>query len=328
MAYANPYFYNRDNSVSDAYNYVYDLSRFKPTYGSSVAFNSRVNYVQTVDNSLKILPASENNLSIRYNLKFILSDQDAGDLLKTIEIGGGYRNLRFLDPSNMYQDLVGLAEDYSVGKNSQNMTELDITVSSYFKSPTFNWKTSSMISGVTSSAITFDQTKAYSKFDFVYYEGVGAGSNKMDNFWFAKNDIAANTAFNTSNWTKNFFFDARLPFSIRNQFDVYQSEHKNSFIQNVKHKDNSNTLKSFNLKFEAISDKQCRAMLFFLEKKCGYKRFIYDFPIFLKQKKVFVCTQWNHVFRYKDSHDLDVTFIEEPNPNILIDGSGDYYLVN
>ena len=143
MAYSNPFSYNRDSSVDSKYNYVADLVKFKPIYGSSVSFSSRLNYLQTVDNALKILPASENNLVVKYNLKFLLSDNDTGDLLKTIEIAGGYRYLKFIDPSNLYKDMTGLVEDYSVMKSSQDLNEVSIIVSSYFKSPIFNWKTSS-----------------------------------------------------------------------------------------------------------------------------------------------------------------------------------------
>ena len=95
MAYNNPYFYNRDFSVDPKYNYVYDLSIYKPIYGSSVSFESRLNYTQTVNNALKILPSSENNVSIKYNLRFFLNDLEAGNLLRTIEIAGGYKYLKF-----------------------------------------------------------------------------------------------------------------------------------------------------------------------------------------------------------------------------------------
>ena len=143
MAYNNPFFYNRDSSVGSKYSYIKDLSEFKPVYGSSVSFTSRVNYVQTVDNSLKVLPSSENSLSVKYSLKFLLSDNDAGNLLKSVEFGGGYRHLKFYDPSSLYVDLLGLAEDYSVNKMSPNLNEVNVEVSSYFKSPIFNWRTSS-----------------------------------------------------------------------------------------------------------------------------------------------------------------------------------------
>ena len=45
------------------------------------------------------------------------------------------------------------------------------------------------------------------------------------------------------------------------------------------------SLKKLPLKFDNIDDIECRSILFFLEKKCGYRRFIYEYPIFLKENK-------------------------------------------
>lgn len=327
MAYTNPFSYNRDSSVDSKYKYVADLSKFKPIYGSSVSFSSRLNYLQTVDNSLKILPASENNLVVKYNLKFLLTDDDLGSLLKTIEIAGAYKYLKFTDPSNFYKDIIGLVEDYGVNKSSQNLNELNITVSSYFKSPIFNWRTSSFFN--IDSSYNYSPNKNYSKYDFVYYDDM-VSKNKIDNFWFANSDIIASNSSNTipdaNYWNKKFIFEPKLPFELKNKFDFYQSDYKNSFIQNIKHKENSNTLKQYSLKFENISDKQCLSMLLYLEKKCGYRRFIYDFPFLLKKAKVFICAEWNHIFKYSDCNDITATFTEDPNPDMsqfLIEGEYD-----
>lgn len=320
MAYSNPFSYNRDSSVDSKYNYTSDLLRFKPIYGSSVSFSSRLNYIQTVDNALKILPASENNLTVKYNLKFLLNDADTGSLLKTIEIAGGYRYLKFIDPSNFYKDMIGLVEDYSVLKSSQNLNEVNIIVSSYFKSPIFNWKTSSFFN-VDSSRI-YSSSKNYKKYDFVYFDD-GKTKNKIDNFWFAKNDIAAtnNNLFNRNLWAKKFIFEPKLPFDLKNKIDIYQLDYKNSFIQNVKHKDNSNSLKEYNIRFENIDDVQCLSILLYFEKKCGYRRFMYDFPFLLKAAKVFICKDWTHTFKYSNCNEITATFVEDPNPDI-----SDFYL--
>ena len=316
MAYNNPFWYNRDSSVDSQYKYDVDLVNFKPVYGSSVSFTSRLNYLQTVDNALKILPASENNLVVKYNLKFLLNDDDTGLLLKTIEIAGGYRYLKFFDPSEIYKDMIGLVEDYAINKSNKNLNEVNLIVSSYFKSPIFNWRTSSFFN--VGSSYDYAVSKNYKKYDFVYYEPLDLTSkNKMDNFWFAKNDIPSSpSVFNPSQWTKKFIYETKFPFELKNKLDVYQIDYKNSFIQNVKHKENSNTLKQYPIKFENISTKQALSILLFLEKKCGYKRFIYDFPLFLKKAKVFICTEWNHIFKYKNCHDISLTLVEDPNPNV------------
>ena len=321
MPYNNPFFYNRDSSVDFQYQYVDDLSRFRPIYGSSVSFSSRLNYLQTVDNALKILPASENNLVVKYNLKFLLTDKDTGDLLKTIETAGAYRYLKFSDPSQFYKDIIGLVEDYSINKNSQLLNEVNIIVNSYFKAPIFNWRTSSFFN--INSSYDYDSFKTYSKYDVVYKDIAGTYKNKIDSFWFAKQDIQPTNdgVFYEQYWSKKFIFEPKLPFELKNKLDFYQLDYKNSFIQNVKHKINSNSLKEYTIKFENISDKECLSILLYLEKKCGYRRFIYDFPYLLNKAKVFICKDWNHTFKYLDCNDIIATFVEDPNPDIT-----DFYI--
>jgi len=325
MAYNNPFFYNRDSSVDSRFSYVADLSSYKPLYGSSVSFKSRLNSLEMYDNSLKVLPASENNLVLKFNLVFLLKDDELGNLLRTIEIAGGYKNLKFTDPSNFYKDVIGLVEDYTIKKQNSNINELNISVASYFKAPIFNWRTSSILD-LNSINLNYSSFANYKKNDFVYYNpkdhsDIYAGEiNKIDNFWFAKSDMTAtnNYTFNTTNWTKKFNYDFKFPFELKNKLDFYQMDYKNSFIQNIKHKENSNSLKEFEFKAENISDRECRSILFFLEKKCGYRRFIYLFPFMLKKSKIFICTQWNHSLKYYDCNDITATFVEDPNPNINI----------
>ena len=330
MAYNNPFFYNRDSSIDNKYQYQTQLVDFKPIYGSTISFSSRLNFLETVDNTLKIIPASENNLNIKYNLKFLLNDQDAGNLLKTIEIAGGYKYLKFIDPSGIYKDFLGLAEDYSINKTSNSLNEITLVVSAYFKSPFFNWKTSCLLN--TSKLLkdfSKGQSSALLKYQALYFED-GSATNKIDNFWFSNSDNSQDTFVNLKSQgkiTKNFIYESKLPFLLKNKFDFHQLDYKNSFIQNIKHKENSNALKQFSIKYENITDMQCLSMLFFLEKKSGYRRFIYEFPIFFTKYKVFICIQWNHTFKYADCHDLDLTLVEDPNPNIKIDGNN-YYIAN
>lgn len=324
-----------------------------PIYGSSVNYVSRLNFMQTIDNSLRAIPASENNLAISYNLKFLLTDNLIGNLLKTIEVAGGVKYLKFPDPSNFYQSFVGYAEKYSINKISSNLSEVNLTINNNTYSPELSWRYSSMYSDPNykdpdtndPSAINAARSKhvtnfpetykgysaSYDKHSIVYNQNTASNlnfKNKIDNFWFAKKYVPANssafinTYMDEEYWTKNFYFETKYPFILENEIDVYKVEYKNSFIQNVKYKQNSNTLKQFSLKFENISDNECRAILFFLEKKCGYRRFIYEFPIFMKKDKVFICNQWNHVFKYKNCHDITMQLIEDPNPNITYGGFG------
>ena len=105
----------------------------------------------------------------------------------------------------------------------------------------------------------------------------------MNDFWFCYKDASAlpfNTYtyygkhdyylkvyavdIDTNYWTKNFYFETKYPFILENEIDIYKLDYKNSFVQNVKHKQNTNVLKQFSLRFENIEDDECRAMLLFL----------------------------------------------------------------
>jgi phage-related protein len=331
MAYNDLYFYNRDNSVKSDFVYQTGLAStgsdniYKPTYGSSVQYTSKLNFFESTNNSLKALPASENNLTATYNLKFLLTENDAGNLLKTVETAGGYKFLNFNDPSNIYKHIVGTVSDYEVIKLNKSVTEFRLQVKSSIYCPLFDWRTSSFLKDVNSTQISnlnlqnaslgkpWDLNTSYKKYDFVFVQTNFDKEILSDSFYFAKNDITYGKQFDINDWSKNFIYDFKGQFDLKNTIDVFTSDFKNSFYQTIKYRENSNVLKSFSLKFENINDLQCVSMLFFLEKRCGYRRFKYDFPYFLKKEKVFICTQWVHTFKYNDCHDIDVTFIEDPN---------------
>jgi hypothetical protein len=341
MAYYNPFIYNRDNSTSS--DTPADLTLFKSLYGSSVSYFSRLNFIETVDNSMKILPNSENNLNVKYNLKFYLSESDLSNFLRAIEIAGAYKFLKFKDFSNLYSDMIGLAEDYSINKTSPTHSYIDVFVASYVKSPIFNWKTSSFLNVKNIGNINYSPSFSYKKFDFAYIDPLQVPSaknfkkNKIDNFWFAKRDIPSGTAFSLNDWTRDFNYPIKLPYQISSKFEVVQLNYRNSFVQNIKTKNNSHIIKDHTIKFENITTNQCRSMLFFLEKKCGYRRFIFYYPVgdfdsgfgepIYNKYKVFICTKWNHLFKYHDCHDIEMTITEDPDPNIYVDENSTYHLI-
>jgi len=312
-----------------------DIDLIKPIYGSSVSFNSRLNYLPAADNSLKLLPSSENSLVSKFNFKYLLSDDVLKTFLYKIENAEGYKNLKFANIDGMYENIIGLVEDYSVNKLNNNINQLNISISSYFKAPIFNWKTSSFLS--LSSNLEYSSTKNYQKYEFAYfdpkkYSQYDGEKNKIDNFWFAKEDIIAanDQKFDTTKWTKVFNHDSKLPFDFQNKYDFYQMDYKNSFLQNIKYKENANVLKKFEFKIENISDVQCRSILFFLEKKCGYRRFVYKFPFMFSAYRVFVCIDWSHTFKYYDCNDIVATFVEDPTvgSNFFKFIDTNYYSIN
>ena len=311
-----------------------------PIYGSSVNFNSRLNFLQTVDNTLKIIPASENNLTVTYNLKFLLTDNLAGCLLKTIEIAGATKPLTFADPSKLYYNFTGLVEKYSINKISYNLSEFNIVLSNYSSAPQFF--NSLLTKRYTSISIKdlqqLQNSSSLEKHSIFVTDISYDGNNNLTTLptynyynsnWNSVTYPLSNRkdssiylyAKDKTNLTRNFYFETKYPFVLENEIDVYRMDFKNSFVQNIKYKQNSNTLKQFSLRFENISTAECSTLLFFLEEKWGYRRFVYEFPIFMKKNKVFICNSWNHTFKYNDCHDVTLQLIEDPNPVIIYPSS-------
>lgn len=54
MSYINNFFYDRDYNIDPKYQYV-DATSFYPIYGSSVSFTSRLNTLETIDNTLSLI---------------------------------------------------------------------------------------------------------------------------------------------------------------------------------------------------------------------------------------------------------------------------------
>ena len=324
----NPFIYNRSLSIDSTYVNQSDLSIYRPIYGSSATFSSKVNFLQTIDNSLKVQPNSENNLIAKFNLRFLLNDLMTGNLLKTIEIAGGTRYLKFRDPSYFYEDFNGLVLDYKVSKESKNLNLVEISLINNYSAPIFNWSKSCFLSNINKNTNLHNASIAYSRHDIVYNDNpLYKLGNNADNFWFAKKNIPSNTQFSLENFTKNFTHETKYPFQISNTLDVKATEYKNSLTQYVRDKTNINTLKNFPMKFESISDLECKSILFFLEKKLGYKKFIYEFPMFFNKNKIFICLNWMHTFSYFNSHEITLELNEDPTGEEVIDKNG-YYFIN
>jgi phage-related protein len=283
--------------------------------------------LQAVDNSIKAQPNSENNLIAKFNLKFLLSDTVTGQLLKAIEIASGNKYLRFNDPSNFYDSFIGLCQDYKVNKESKHLNNVEIVLINNHSAPIFNWSKSYFLKNINSVNNLFSESKAYNKYEIVYHEDSNYFlGNKFDNFWFANKNIQANTSFTPLNFTKNFFHETKYPFEVSNSIDVKSLDYKNSFTQYVKNKTNINTLKSFPMRFENISDDQCRSILFFLERKLGYRKFIYEFPLYFNKNKIFICVNWKHTFNYFNCHDIMMELNEDATGEEVIYKNGFYFI--
>ena len=322
----NPFVYSRNLSIDKIYSII-DVFSLYPIYGSSVTFSSRNNFLQTIDNSIKVQPNSENNLILKFNLKFLLNDVDTGSLLKTIEVAKGTRYLKFNDTSNFYESFTGLCQEYKVLKEAKNLNLVEIVLVNNHSAPIFNWSKSSFLKDINYQNNLFSQSKAYNKYEIVYNEDLNYFlGNKFDNFWFAKKDVPAGSQFSLTNFTKNFFYETKYPFEVSNSIDVKSIDYKNSFSQYINQKTNANAIKNFPIRFENISDLQARSILFFLEKKIGYRKFIYEFPLFFNKNKIFICANWKHTFNYFDCHEITMELNEDATGEEVIYKNGGYFI--
>ena len=100
---------------------------------------------------------------------------------------------------------------------------------------------------------------------------------------------------------------------MQNTVDLKVNEinFKNSHKLRLKLQDNVATV-PLNYKFTSITTNQLKGMLQFLENKGGYRRFEHQIPSLYNRPKVYYCPQWSHTFKYHNTHDLDVTLIEDP----------------
>jgi Cdc6-like AAA superfamily ATPase len=97
----------------------------------------------------------------------MLTKESFNSLLKTIEIAGGYKPLRFKDPSLMYKEIIGVVEDYSINKTSPLINDLKISVNVYSSAPIFNWRTSSFLDINIES---YDWSRDYKKYEIIYFK--------------------------------------------------------------------------------------------------------------------------------------------------------------
>ena len=92
---------------------------------------------------------------------------------------------------------------------------------------------------------------------------------------------------------------------------VDKIEFKNSFIQRMKTRKNLSTT-NFSYKFSNVTTKEAKAILHYLENKAGFRRFSHTPPSVYNREKIFYSPSWSHTFKYYDSHDIEVSLVEDP----------------
>ena len=305
-------FYNRDLSMSGVLPGVaLDGETFIPSYGSKVSFSANNHSYQTDNSFYNLIPLSANSLTAKFDMKYVMSEGDAQSLVAFIESNSGVQQFALRTDQNIYKNVSGVCAQYAVNHINTDHYEVAASID-VLEAPTlFNWSGMNFVSGVSS---LFKTGVEYEKYDVVLTGD--HSSNKFNCFFYSTEDQEESSAQTSptgddSKWSQKFFFepDAGLQHTV--DLKVNEINFKNSHKLRLKLQDNIATI-PLNYKFSSITTKQLKAMLHFLENKGGYRRFEHQIPSLYNRPKVYYCPQWSHTFKYHNTHDLDVTLIEDP----------------
>ncbi len=308
---ASDLFYNRDSNISGVTIETDYLSlALTPVYGSKASFSSREYSYETDDFYLNRIPNSMNSLEASFQVKYDLNEANTQKLAAFIEDNNGNRMFEFnIDNSGIYKSMSGVSDNYAINHVNNQHYEVAVSYSVDQAPNLFNW------SGMNFLNYDFQEwnDQSYEKYDIIYS---GVNNNKLDNFYYciedhdASNDEVDGPTGSSSKWSQDFFFEPDIGFQNDVELKNHMTAFKNSFHLRIKDRDNNASF-PVSYKFTSITDKQLKAMLHFLENKGGYRNFRHDIPSIYNRPKAMYCPQWSHTWKYKNSHDLEVTLIED-----------------
>jgi phage-related protein len=299
--------YNRDSNFSGIS--TIDFSDYAPSYGSRVSFSSYNYSYKTKDNYYNLIPLSANSLIAAYDMKYEVNGGDAQKLANFLESTAGTGDFDFSPDASIYREVPCLCENYNINHQDNQSYELSTNLVVLEAPNLLNWSGGSFVNEGWSN---YTNGATYKKYDVVY---TGVNENKLNNFFYCTTDHTASHSNSptgaSSSWTQDFFFEPDIGFSNDVKFDVSTTEFKNSFKKKIKLNKNVSSF-PVNYKFTNLPTQQVKSILHFLERKGGYRRFRHQIPSIYNRPKVFYCPEWTHTWKYYNSHDLEVSFIEDP----------------
>ena len=300
-------YYNRDVNLSGVTDI--NISDYAPSYGSSVSFSANNYSYKTNDNYYNLIPLSINSLTAKFNSRYEVNEEDAQKIVNFFESKSGVNDFSYQPDASIYRALSGYCEGYNVDHINNQHYEVTVDIDISEAPNLLNWSGGTYVSGAWS---TFALSQNYEKYDVVY---TGISSNKLNNFYYCTGDHTSSAdnspTGDNSMWTQEFFFEPDIGVSNSVKFDIDSTNFSNSFKDRMKNRKNIATM-PISYSYKNISTKQLKSMLHFLENKGGYRRFRHQIPSLYNRPKVFYCQEWKHNWVYQDSHNLDVSLIEDP----------------
>ena len=300
-------YYNRDVNLSGIADI--NISDYAPSYGSSVSFSANNYSYNTNDNYYNLIPLSINSLTAKFNSRYEVNEEDAQKIVNFFESKSGVNDFSYQPDASIYRALSGYCEGYNVDHINNQHYEVTVDIDISEAPNILNWSGGTYVSGAWS---TFALSQNYEKYDVVY---TGISSNKLNNFYYCTGDHTSSAdnspTGDNSMWTQEFFFEPDIGINNSVKFDIDSANFSNSFKDRMKNRKNIATM-PISYSYKNISTKQLKSMLHFLENKGGYRRFRHQIPSLYNRPKVFYCQEWKHNWVYQDSHNLDVSLIEDP----------------
>ena len=300
-------YYNRDVNLSGITDI--NISDYAHSYGSSVSFSANNYSYKTNDNYYNLIPLSINSLTAKFNSRYEVNEEDAQKIVNFFESKSGVNDFSYQPDASIYRALSGYCEGYNVDHINNQHYEVTVDIDISEAPNLLNWSGGTYVSGAWS---TFALSQNYEKYDVVY---TGISSNKLNNFYYCTGDHTSSAdnspTGDNSMWTQEFFFEPDIGINNSVKFDIDSANFSNSFKDRMKNRKNIATM-PISYSYKNISTKQLKSMLHFLENKGGYRRFRHQIPSLYNRPKVFYCQEWKHNWVYQDSHNLDVSLIEDP----------------
>lgn len=282
-----------------------------PVYGSRASFNARANIYETQNGIFNMLPMSINSIDAKFELRFDVNELYAQKLVSFIESQEGNKMFKFEDISNFYKPISGVCDNYAVNHINKNHYEVGVSFEVNQAPALLNW---SGMTFINSPLQQWTSGVEYKKYDIIYS---GISNNKLNNYYYCSGDHFSSDKSidgptgSSSKWTQAFFFEPDIGLQNDVNIKVDKIQFKNSFIQRMKTRRNL-AQTNFSYKFSNVTTKEAKAILHFLENKAGFRRFSHTPQSVYNREKIFYAPSWSHTFKYYDSHDIEVSLIEDP----------------
>lgn len=312
------FFYDRDQNVTGT---IPSSFTFKPSYGTTVSFNAELSQYETTDNYVYTMPKGTNHLQLEFAMNFDnRKEEEARQILGFFESLNGTGYFQYTDPAGIYKPINLFANDFTNSFDKNDLHSITANLNSDQFSSLLNWN-NPFLAQTANVKGDWATSTSYLEYDVVRYTGNATypsnTGNLYDSFYYCTGDHTSDASFSATNmnnnrWTRDFFFQPTYSSQIQKETAVVKTQLPYSYTKRTDFGLHSNTIKSFNLEFKGVSDREARCILHFLISKQGFRRFQYKFPKIYNQNKYFFATSWSHTTVYKDVNDISITIREDP----------------